>query len=100
MTTKKKRARKPKQPFLSPEMEPPHFEAIDDAAGTFVERRDARMRQLEAETEAHDALLALMKEHKLETYEYDGLVVTLSHKDRCKVRRKDDSDSGGKDSAD
>jgi hypothetical protein len=86
--------RKPKQPYLSPEMEPPSHPVIDEAASQYVECRDARMAALKQEVAAHDALLSLMKAKKLTAYAFEGFNVSLDSKEKVKVRRKKDEAAG------
>lgn len=91
---KPKRQRKPKQLYLSPEMAPPSIPALDRAAETYVEFRDARMAALKEEVEAHDKLMALMTENKLTEYAFEGYTVTMVSKTKAKVRRKGDAEDG------
>lgn len=87
MTTRTKEPKEPK--------EPPSIKAIDDAAYDYVEKRDERMLRLAAEVDAHDNLLSLMREHKLESYSFDEFVVSLDSSTKAKVKRKKAPDSNG-----
>lgn len=63
---------------------------VNDAAEAYVEARDKRMKLTEKETEAKEALIAVMKKHDLTVYKDDEanppLVVTLvPGKDNVKV---------------
>lgn len=49
--------------------------------------RDRRMSLTEDEVEARNSLLALMKEHKLDSYKFDGRIVSVVHgDDKVKVK--------------
>jgi len=87
----KKRA---KQQFI-PGTEPPSIPALDEAAEKYVGIRDDRMRLTKAEAKAIDELLDLLREHGLASYEFDGNVVEISHKDKVKVRRKKEGGDDG-----
>jgi hypothetical protein len=89
----KPRTRKPRQRYI-PGTEPPSVPAIEKAAEAYVEARDARMSMLATEVERHDALLALMREHKLDSYEFDGQIINIVHQDRVRVKRKKESSNG------
>ncbi len=92
-TATKPRQRKPKQQFI-PGTEPPSIPAIDAAAEEYRDARDARMVCLKEEIKLGDALLALMHEHSLLTYDFDGATVTVDSKEKIKVRRKEDTGDG------
>jgi hypothetical protein len=79
--------KKVKQGYLEG-MEPPTIKAIENAAEAYVEARDARMQMGTQEQERKERLAALMKEHKLETYEYDGKVVAFETETTVKVKKK------------
>ena len=94
MATKDPKERKrPRQGYL-PDMEPPSIKAVDRAALAYVEARDERMAKLKAETDAKDNLLALLKEHNLTSYEFDGYTVTITSTADVKVRRKKEQEGG------
>lgn len=88
----KKRGRppKPKQPIL-PGAEvgmPPAIAEIDAAADRYCDNRDERMDMLKLEVEARNALAALMKQHKLTEYRYDGKIVNLkATEEKLSVKR-------------
>jgi hypothetical protein len=84
--TKTKRLRQQ----MIPGTEPPSIPKIDKAAEAYVEVRDERMSLTEKETDAHDNLLSLLREHGLETYEFDGMTVRIDTKQKVKVRRKNE----------
>lgn len=76
--------------------EPPCYPAIDEAAGEYVEARDARMEMTKAEKEKHDALLKAMTDNGLTEYKYDGKVVLVKPtKIKVKVRKLDAAKDGG-----
>ena len=82
-----KRERRPKQQLIVDDFVP-KVKEIDDAADDYVTHRDARMAAREKEITASDNLLALMKEHKLTSYEYDGKIVSIAEHEKIKVKRK------------
>ena len=57
---KTKRKPRVKQPYLAEDMAPDAVPAIDEAAESYVEARDARMENLKLETKRQDALLELI----------------------------------------
>lgn len=71
-------------------MEPPSIPALDEAAEDYRKKRDARMRMGEKESDAQDNLIAVMREHKVETYIYDDFKVFIDVKEKAKVKRKKD----------
>jgi hypothetical protein len=95
--TKKKKdrtkTRRPRQARL-PGMENTSIPAIDAAAAEYVDARDNRMRLLKEEIEASDKLLALMKEHKQDTYHYDGCTVKVLSKTKVSVKRDKEESNG------
>lgn len=73
-----------------PGTERKQIKEVNDAAEHYVEQRDKRMGLTEKEHDAKEALIAVMKKHKIETYRDDDvtppLVVTLvPGKDQIKV---------------
>ena len=76
-----------KQNALLPELEPPSHKDIDDAAATYVEARDKRMKLTEKEVECHDSLLELMHKHKLTSYEFDGYLISVNPVEKVKVKK-------------
>lgn len=61
---------------------------IDEAASEYVMFRDARMQNLEKETEAGEKLLMLLKDHKIKVYSYDGKTVSIEEVEKVRVRTK------------
>ena len=92
---KTKRKPRVKQPYLAEDMAPDAVPAIDEAAESYVEARDARMSHLKTEIERQDELLQLMREHKLSTYEFDGYTVSLDTATKVKVKRKKEAGDEG-----
>lgn len=84
--TAAEKRRRPKQLNI-PGTEPPSVPEIEEAADEYRSRRDRRMAAGEDETEAADRLLALMKEHGLQVYTFDGYTVTMKRLDKVQVRR-------------
>lgn len=68
--------------------EPPKIKEIESAAAKYVEFRDARMEAGEEEVKLKEKLIAAMKEHKLETYSFDGYMVELTHVDEDQIKVK------------
>jgi hypothetical protein len=61
---------------------------VAKAAEKYIEARDARMELTKAEVETKNALVGLMKEHKLETYEDDDFIVTFEADVQEKIKAK------------
>jgi hypothetical protein len=79
-----------------PGMEKETIAEVDDAAEQYVKERDKRMTMTEKEVEAKQALIYVMRKHKLTVYKDDNvdppLIVTLADgKPVVKVTR-DESD--------
>ncbi len=74
---------------LIPGTEPERIKEIETAAARYVEFRDQRMEAGEAEIKLKAKLIEAMKEHKLETYNFDGYMVVLEHinEDQVKVKK-------------
>lgn len=89
--------KRPKQLVLSPEMAPPSFPEIDEAARNYLDFRDSRMAALKEEVKAHDALLNLLREQGVFEYEFDGFQVTVGSKQKVSVRRKKEEKDGDDD---
>ncbi len=75
--------------------EPKSIKEVDAAAEGYVDARDKRMERTEKEVEARDALIAVMKKHKLDVYRDDSaapplLVTLVPGDDRVKVTRVQD----------
>jgi hypothetical protein len=74
---------------------------VDSAAEAYVEARDERIRLTDKEVDAKDALVTVMKKHKLDVYRDENavppLIVTLiPGEDKVKVSRaKDEEDEEG-----
>jgi hypothetical protein len=66
-------------------MEPPSIPAIDRAADTFVDARNAFQNAQKKMEERREILDALMHEHQLEKYEYDGKLVKYEGEPKLKV---------------
>jgi hypothetical protein len=92
--TAEKPRRRSKQQTL-PGVELPSIPAIDNVADDYREARDLRMTALEREVELGDKLKALMHEHHLTAYEYDGKIVELNTKEKVWVRRSKDAEDDG-----
>jgi hypothetical protein len=72
-----------------PGMEDPEIEELEDAAREYANIRDDRMKLTSSEVETKDVLLSLMKKHKKESYNHDGVEVKMVHeKETVKVRIK------------
>ncbi len=74
---------------------------LDSAAEAYREERDARMKKSEHESVAKQALIDLMKKHKVDVYRDDdaGIVVTLiPGKDGVKVTEAE-NESGEEEAA-
>lgn len=76
-----------------PGMEDPEIEELEDAAREYANIRDDRMKLTTAEVDTKGTLLVLMKKHKKETYNHDGVEVKITHeKENVKVRIKKEKD--------
>ena len=91
---KRERSRRPRQPKL-PGMEGVSIAVIDAAAAVYVDARDNRIAYLRDELKAGDDLLSVMRDNKLEHYEYDGQVVDVVAKTKVKVKRTKNDDEEG-----
>lgn len=90
------KAKKPKQQFLSSEMEPPRIKEIDSAADIYYDVMTDRCRLSKDEDEAKTNLIEKMKAHGLDLYETpDGLVVSILNKSNAKVKKKQDAEENG-----
>jgi len=94
---KKKAAekREPRQARI-PGTEDAMIKELQVAAEEYAEKRDARQAMLADEVALKGELLALMKKHKKEHYEYQGVEVTLVHEEesvKVKIHKvKEDSE--------
>jgi hypothetical protein len=76
-----------------PGMEDAEIEELEDAARDYADIRDKRMKLTTSEVETKSTLLAIMKRHKKETYNHDGIEVKITHeKESVKVRIKKNKD--------
>jgi len=76
-----------------PGLEDPAIEELEDTARDYANLRDDRMHLTTKEVEAKETLLGLMKKHKKETYNHDGIEVKITHeKESVKVRIKKEKD--------
>lgn len=75
---------KAKQDYLDG-MKPPSIKAIDKAADAFVEARNTFQNAQKKMEERRAILDALMHEHQLEQYEYDGKLVKYDGEPKLKV---------------
>jgi hypothetical protein len=75
---------------------PPSIPELDAAADTYFEVMQDRCRLSKEEDDAKTQLIERMRAHGVERYETrDGLVVTVTSKSNCKVKRKQDAESNG-----
>jgi hypothetical protein len=82
--------------------EKPTIVEIDSAAEAYVEARDERMKLTDAESEAHDALLEVMKKHNIEVYRDMNAIPPLTvtrtpGKEKVKVTRAQEEEGEGSD---
>jgi hypothetical protein len=77
-----------------PGTEDPKIEALHNAALDYAEIRDKRQELTTEEVALKKKLLAIMKSHNKQTYNYKGVSVRVVHEDETvKVRiKKDDED--------
>jgi hypothetical protein len=77
-----------------PGMEREQIKEVDDAAEAYRDARDARMKKTETEKESKDALIEVMRKHKLTVYRDESvdppLVITLVDKTNVKVTEVED----------
>lgn len=72
-----------------PGTEPVRIKEIDQVAADYVNARDDRMAALAEEIEIKPKLLAVMKEHGLTEYSFDGYMVEVQHgEENVKVKKK------------
>jgi hypothetical protein len=89
-----------KKQLQVPGTERDHIAEVDTAAESYIEARDERMDLTEKESEAKEALLSVMKKHRLDVYRDENvvppLVVTLiPGSDDVKVKRVKNADGEG-----
>ena len=76
-------------------MEPPSIPELDGAAEIYDERKMERVALSKKEDEAKDALIDMMKEHKLTRYETpSGITVEVTAKANVTTKRKKDAEEG------
>lgn len=80
-----------------PGMEDRKIPDLHAAALDYVGIRDTRMSLTEQETTAKDKVIALMKKHKKEEYQCEGVKIIFEHveedKLKVKVRKEEDAES-------
>ena len=77
-----------------PGLEDAVVEEIETAAEEYADRRDDRMRKLEGEIEARDALLEILRKHKRKAYSSKEFQVEIVEgKDKVKVKRGGQEDA-------
>jgi hypothetical protein len=87
-------AKRLKQQII-PGAELPKIVAIERAAEEFVEVRNERMGLTKKEKEARLVVEALMREHELDSYEFDGQIINIEKTAKAVVRVKKDPESNG-----
>ncbi len=91
------RRAKAKQGWLNG-TEPVSIKELDAAAETYFDTMQERITLTREEHEAMDSLVEKMIEHDVERYETpDGLIVTVTKKSKCLVKRKKDAEKNGDD---
>lgn len=94
-TATKKRPKRGKQ-LRFEGMEPPSVPALDDAAETYYEAIQHRVRLSREEKDAKINLIEKMKENGVDRYETpDGLIVTVLSKSNVACKKKDDAEANG-----
>lgn len=87
-----KKEPKPRDQRL-PGMEDAMITALHNSALEYAEIRDQRQELTTQEVDLKSKLIKLMHKHNKETYEYNGISITLVHEDETvKVRVKKNSD--------
>lgn len=85
----KKEAKKGAKPQRLPGMEDAKITGLHNAALDYAEIRDQRQELTTQEVDLKQKLLKLMHDHNKETYDYNGVSITLVHEDETvKVRVK------------
>lgn len=82
-----KRARKPKQGYLDPDLAPLHIAEVEQLAENFVSARDAWQRMGLTMQDASAQLLAEMQTRHLTEYEYDGKLIKVEQLTKVKVNK-------------
>jgi hypothetical protein len=86
--------KKPRQQRI-PGTEEPSVPAIDQAAETYYDAKNARIKLSEEEKEAKESLIEVMLKEGLTRYiTADGLVVDITNKSNVKCKKKGDAESG------
>jgi len=88
MTERTKRGRKRKVQTYMPGTEPVTFRVIDLAADAYIDARHSRMRLGQEEQDAAKNLLSLLHGHGLDTYEYDGKIISIEALEKVKVKKQ------------
>lgn len=95
-TAKKKNppAKKPRQGRL-PGTEDHQIKELHSIGDDYMDARDQRMESGKEEKNLKDAILAIMKRHKIEHYRCDGLEITVVHeKEKIEVKHVEEESSG------
>jgi hypothetical protein len=90
-TKKPRSGRRPRQPMLMEDLEPPRIKELDDAADDYHALKEQRMELTKQEAEAKQRVVELMKSNDLVKYTTaSDLEVTREHEtvDMVKVKRK------------
>lgn len=88
---KRKRSEQAHIPTLEPQKNP----RVHAAAKRYVEERDNRIAANKEEKAAHDTLLSIMREEKIDSYEYGNLKVFIDGTFKVKVKGGKDDESEG-----
>lgn len=78
-----------------PGVGPEKNQRVHDAAKRYMRLRDKRIAANVEEKEAHDTLLGVMTEEKLEYYKYQDIEVAIDAKKKCKVAKPDPEGGSG-----
>lgn len=78
-----------------PGTEPERVKELDEAADTYYEAMQDRVRHSKSEAEAKDSLIECMLKHKVTRYENDHFTVTATSKTNVAVKPKKAEDGGG-----
>lgn len=87
--TKPKRRRPPRKQLEVPGAEKPTDEELDALCATEIEADEQITAGREARTDARDAILGYMTEHKIEVYkfDYEGRTATYKRSELAKLNR-------------
>jgi hypothetical protein len=75
-------------------LEPPSVPAIDEAAEAFWDAHQRLKESREADAQAGEELVRLMKEHGLPFYECEQFRIDLDTKSKAKVRKRKAEENG------